>query len=68
MHEGPPSPEKKKDLRSRVVEALKIKGIENREAKELLVEWTKQREAEANKINTSRANIEVNIDRAQLYI
>ena len=40
---------------------------EDPETKSRLLEWTKQQEAEADRINTSRANIEVNIKCAKLY-
>jgi hypothetical protein len=37
------------------------------EAREKLIAWTEAQEAIANGINTSRANIEMNLRRAKLY-
>jgi hypothetical protein len=51
-----------------VLDLLRAKGFEDGEAKEAVMRWTEQREAEVNAINTSRAAIEFNIERAELYI
>jgi len=50
-----------------VIEALQTKGSENPEARALLVKWKEQNQAEANKKNTSTANVKENIKLARLY-
>jgi hypothetical protein len=52
--------------RSVVVEALREKGAEDPEALEMYVKWITAREEWATQENTSRANLDVNIERAEL--
>lgn len=61
------SPENKFITDEEVIEALRMKGKEDPETHALLLKWTKQNEAEANKVNTSKANIECTIKQALLY-
>ena len=50
-----------------LIEKLRSRGVEDAEAMQQLQAWTEAQEAHANEINTSRANIEVNLRRAKLY-
>lgn len=65
MAEKFPSPEfsSEEDV---LIAKLREHGVEGETQKELMA-WTEAREAIANEINTSRANIELNIKRAKLY-
>ena len=49
-----------------LVSALREKGFEDSEVREKLIAWTQEQEAWAESVNTSRANIEVNLRRAKL--
>ena len=50
-----------------VIEALKTRGLEDESARELLLKWVKQLEAEADRENTARANAECGVKQALLY-
>ena len=50
----------------RCMAKLRERGVDEEAQKELLT-WTEAQEARAREINTSRANIEVNVRRAKLY-
>ncbi|MEK7465466.1 MAG: hypothetical protein AAB631_01680 [Patescibacteria group bacterium] len=62
------SPESLDALRTRVLSALKEKGPEDSETRELLLKWTLEHEALVEATGTSRATIEFNIERGTLYI
>lgn len=47
-----------------VIETLRSKKLEDPEAKQLYINWLIQEEAVANEVNSSRANIVVNVERA----
>jgi hypothetical protein len=49
-----------------LIAKLRERGVDEEAQKELLT-WTEAQEARAREINTSRANIEVNVRRAKLY-
>jgi hypothetical protein len=66
MPEKIPSPEFSAEERELIVK-LRERGIADTETKQALLSWTEAREAEANAINTPRANIECNVKRAKLY-
>ena len=55
------------ELEVRLIQKLKEKRTEDPEARELLQGWLDDEEAKANRINTSRANIELNLRRAKVY-
>ena len=59
---------KEKIEKEKVLEMLKTKGVEDPETKALVLEWTKEREVEVAKENTSRASIVFNIERSDLYV
>lgn len=64
-----PTPENSKSLEQRVIRLFKEKGLEDKEAKELLDAWLREQEAIAEKAaNYSLAVIELNIKRAGLYL
>ena len=50
----------------RLIERLK-ESPNDPETKQMLLDWTTRQEAEANRLNTSRANIEADIKRAKLH-
>lgn len=50
-----------------VIEVLKTRGLKDESARELLLEWVKQLEAEADCENTARANAECGLKQALLY-
>ena len=50
-----------------VIEALRTKGAENAEARAILGKWKEQNQAEANKENTTTANIKEQIKLARFY-
>jgi FimV-like protein len=54
--------------KGKVLEMLRTNGLDHIETKELVMEWTEQKEAEVEKENTSRATIVFNIERSDLYI
>jgi hypothetical protein len=51
-----------------IAQALREKGPANKEALGRLLAWTDRQQAWAEEQNTSRANIEVNLRRARLYL
>ena len=50
-----------------LIQKLCERGPDDPETRQLLNFWTEQCEAEANEVNTPRANVEFNIKRAKLY-
>lgn len=65
--EGLPNQERK-IKKSEVIELLKTRGLEDQEVKELVTQWTIQREALATEEGTAIASIIFNMDRADLYV
>ena len=64
-----PTPENNEKIeKETVLEALRTKGPEDPETKEMVIKWTIQREAEVDKENTNRASIIFNIERTDLYL
>ena len=68
--EVPPKGEnnQEKIKKEKVLEMLRTNGLDHPETKKLVMKWTKQREVEVEKENTSRATIVFNIERSDLYI
>jgi hypothetical protein len=54
--------------RTVLVDVLKTRGIEDVEARELLVAWTEKQEQKVESAGTREAQIQFEIDRAELYI
>jgi predicted deacetylase len=52
-------------VKQRVIEALRNGESE---AEKLLMQWIEKRQAEAEKINTPRANVEFDIELGEMYI
>ncbi len=50
-----------------LVAALKTKGIEDTETRGLLVAWTEKREQKVEQAGTREAQVEFEIERAELY-
>ena len=65
MESGPNQESMERDV---LVDALKTKGIDDVEARELLVAWTEKQEQKVETIGTREAQIQFEIDRAELYI
>src|SRR5271170_4400712 len=66
MPEKIPTPEFSPDEQE-LIAKLREEGVDGVKTKEALLDWTEAQEIEANAINTSRANIELNMKRAKLY-
>jgi hypothetical protein len=54
--------------RSVLVDALKTRGIEDSETRELLIRWTEEQERKVEELRTREAQIQFEINRAELYI
>lgn len=71
--EGMPKPERgggreEKIEKATVVEFLKARGLEDPEALDMVLRWTRQQEAFVTAANTPAAAITFNTDRADLYL
>ncbi len=65
--EGEPTSERLID-KSEVLETLRVKGFDDPETLALVTKWTIQQEAVVTEAGTSKATIEFNISRADLYV
>ncbi len=65
--EGIPNQERIID-KSEVMDEIKTKGIEGPGVRELIEQWTIQQEKIAEEFGTSESSINLNIDRADLYL
>jgi hypothetical protein len=63
--EQPPNPESEE--RAVLVEALRTKGIEDEETRELLIAWTEKQKADAFEIGTREAQVRAELNTAALY-
>lgn len=66
MHERFSAPEFS-EKETRLIQNLRDRGLEDEEIRKLFDEWLNAEEAKADRINTSRANIELNLRCAELY-
>ena len=53
--------------REHISALFKERGIDDAEARDLLTQWTISKEAEVEKVGTREAQIDFEIERAQLY-
>src|SRR4051812_22887601 len=53
--------------RTRVVEILKAKGFEDPESREIMIAWSEKREAEVSAEGTREAQVNFEIERAEIY-
>lgn len=67
MTEKFPTPEVDKISEEEVIKVLKEKGVEDSEAKELLIAWTIEQEKEVEKSKDPESPIQFNLKRARLY-
>ncbi|MBX4200355.1 hypothetical protein KW790_02770 [Candidatus Parcubacteria bacterium] len=51
-----------------LIEALKTKGLEDPETREMLIKWTEDKENEVEREGTRDAQINFELERAQLYL
>ena len=61
-------PNQESQERADLAEVLKIKGIEDKEVFEMLSNWTERKEQEVERIGTQEAQLEFEIERAELYL
>lgn len=70
--EGMPKPERgereERIEKAAVVELLKARGLEDPEALDMVLRWTRQQEALVTAVNTPAAAITFTMDRADLYL
>jgi len=60
-------PNQESQERVTLIEALRTKGIEDKETLEMLIAWTEKKEQEVERIGTREAQLDFEIDRAELY-
>ena len=61
-------PNQESQERADLAEVLKTKGIEDKEVLEMLIAWTERKEQEVERIGTREAQLNFEMERAELYL
>jgi hypothetical protein len=68
MPEKAPTPELFDEMEQALIERLKDPGVDDSETIGMFDEWAKREEKKADRAGVSRANIEVNLKKAKLFM
>lgn len=68
MREKLPTIENEENLEQQVIILLKEKGVEDPEARDILIRWTIEQEIQVENSNDPEAPIQFNLRRARLYL